>query len=178
MLVAEELHKGYYEGFTCEDGSLPVASPRHIFQCKVCLLCISADYPALAKMTGFTHSGGYCCHWCMLFETKDMAINRIDTGGFRRWLPARSTQRASGGNFAEVERRFPPPLRDAGCARLSSFWTGERSPSEFNWDLGMVPTLRRSKLRSHQRFNWRCDARCDVLPSSHDQSDERRDVTR
>ena len=112
MLVAEELYKGYYEGFTCVDGSLPVASPRQIFQCKVCLLLINADYPALAKMTGFTHSGGYCCHWCMLFETKDMAINRIDTGGFRRWLPARSTQRAAGGNFAEVERRFPPPLRE------------------------------------------------------------------
>ena len=41
-----------------------------------------------------------------------MAINRIYTGGFRRWLPARSIHRAAGGNFSEIERRSPPPLRE------------------------------------------------------------------
>ena len=103
---------GYHKGFTCEDWSLAVTSPQRFFQCRVSLLYISGDYPALAKMTGFTHSGGYCCHWCMLHEYKDMATHRINTGSFRRWLPVNSRHRASGGNFAEPERRPPPPLRE------------------------------------------------------------------
>ena len=112
MLVAQDLHKGYYEGFNCEDYSLPLASPLRHFQCKVCLLYITGDYPALAKMTGFTHQGSFCCHWCMIQTPKDMAINRQDVGGFRRWLPPLSRHRAAGGNFDHPEMRPPPALRE------------------------------------------------------------------
>ena len=103
---------GYHQGFSCEDCSLSAHSTRRRFQCKVCLLYINGDYPALAKMTGFTHAGGCCCHWCLFHNKKDMAINRINAGGFRRWLPARSVHRAAGGNLADAERRPPPPRRE------------------------------------------------------------------
>ena len=112
MLVAQDLYVGYHAGFTCEDYNLPFDSPQRLFQCKVCLLYITGDYPALAKMTGFVHAGSVPCHWCLFQGKKDMAINRIDSGTFRRWLPARSANRAAGGNFDMAEHRPPPPLRE------------------------------------------------------------------
>ena len=112
MLLTEDLHIGYHEGFSCEDGSFPVGSPLRHFQCRVCLLMLAGDYPALAKMTGFTHAGHFHCHWCMQRSQKNPSTNRHMCGDFRRWLPSNSVQRAAGGNFDEPETNPPPPLRE------------------------------------------------------------------
>ena len=112
MLVTEDLHIGYHKGFSCEDGSFPVGSPLRHFQCRVCLLMLAGDYPALAKLTGFTHAGHFHCHWCMQRSQKNPSTNRHMCGDFRRWLPSNSVQRAAGGNFDEPETNPPPPLRE------------------------------------------------------------------
>ena len=112
MLISENLIQAYNEGFPCEDTSIPHGRPGRYFRCKVCLLYVTGDYPALAKMTGFSHAGNFHCHWCMQNSQKDMAINRHNCGGFRRWLPANSTHRVGGGNFRRREDANPPPFRN------------------------------------------------------------------
>ena len=128
MLIAEDLHKAYYDGVTCQDNSQPSNSSERVFQCKVCLLLVVGDYPALAKITGFSHSGNFHCHWCMQNSMKDMAVSRHACGDFRRWLPRNSPQRNAGGNFRTNETRGPPPLREHdSCVytgMLASCWTG------------------------------------------------------
>ena len=110
MLVTEDLHVGYYEGFHCVDASA-ADSQQSNFMCKVVLLLLAGDYPALAKATGFTHSGACHCHWCHQTSPKDMAVNRHATGNFRRWLTPGSVHRAAGGNFRHVETGGPPRYR-------------------------------------------------------------------
>ena len=106
MLVTEDLYVGYHDGFTCFD-----ASQQSNFVCKVVLLLFSGDYPALAKVTGFTHAGDCHCHWCHQSSEKDMAVHRHNSGNFRRWLHPTSLQRAAGGNFSRVESGGPPRFR-------------------------------------------------------------------
>ena len=106
-LVAENLHTGYYDGFDCVDASV---EPTESFKCHVCLLCVVADYPALALMTGFVHEGAKSCHWCMVHGTKNMAIHRFNTG-FRQFLPPSHTDRRAGGNFESKDSRPQPKYR-------------------------------------------------------------------
>ena len=106
MLVTEDLYVGYHDGFPCVD-----ASQQSNFLCKVVLLLFSGDYPALAKVTGFTHAGDCHCHWCHQSSKKDMAVHRHDSGNFRRWLHPASLERAAGGNFSRIETRVPPRFR-------------------------------------------------------------------
>ena len=123
MLVTEDLHVGYHDGFPCVD-----ASQQSNFTCKVCLLLLAGDYPALAKATGFTHSGDCHCHWCHQSSRKDMAVNRHGSGNFRRWLQPASIQRAAGGNFSHAESGGPPRFRkhsEVVCTGVqASHWTG------------------------------------------------------
>ena len=123
MLVTEDLYVGYHDGFPCVD-----ASQHSDFTCKVVLLLLAGDYPALAKATGFTHSGDCHCHWCHQSSGKDMAVNRHGSGNFRRWLQPGSMQRAAGGNFSHVESEGPPRLRNhrevVRTGVQGSHWTG------------------------------------------------------
>jgi hypothetical protein len=113
MLVAEDLYEGYHHGFPCVDvsGHNQPDLDRN-FTCRVALLLVCGDYPALAKMTGFTHAGNFHCHWCLQRSTKESHTNRFNSGDFRRWLPMESVNRSRGGNFAADETQAPPRLRD------------------------------------------------------------------
>ena len=106
-LVAENLYTGYHVGFDCVDSSV---APTESFKCHVCLLCVVADYPALALVTGFTHAGGRPCHWCKVEYKKNMATHRY-TSGFRQFLPPLHEGRRAGGNFDTQELRSPPAYR-------------------------------------------------------------------
>ena len=128
MLIADDLITAYNEGFSCEDGSIPHGSPGRHFQCKVSLLYVTGDYPALAILTGYTHSGNLHCHWCMQDSKKDMSIGRHNCGGFRRWLPIDSRHRAGGGNFRTEEYATAPPFRNHADTEyvsvLANDWAG------------------------------------------------------
>ena len=126
MLVTEDLYVGYHEGFPCVD-----ASQQSSFMCKVCLLLLTGDYPALAKATGFTHAGDCHCHWCHQSSKKDMAVHRHDSGSFRRWLHPTSSERGAGGNFSQMETRGPPRFRTHSevvrTGVQANHWTGTQA---------------------------------------------------
>ena len=101
------------------------------FMCKVSLLCLCGDYPALGKATGFTHSGCCHCHWCNQSSPKMPAVNRHYSGNFRRWLPNNSTMRSGNGTMRSQERRQPPSLREhSSVVRvgfMASSWHGAQA---------------------------------------------------
>lgn len=109
MLITEDLFVGYHEGFPCPDMSSPLQDS--VFMCKVRLLLVEGDIPAIAKLTGFVHQGDSHCQWCNQASPYDTATNRHYSADFRRWLPQQSMERAAGGNFREAETRGPPLLR-------------------------------------------------------------------
>ena len=128
MLVTEDLYVGYHDGFLCVDASQQAECK---FMCKVSLLLLAGDYPALAKATGFTHSGNCHCHWCKQSSPKDQAVHRHATGNFRRWLHPNSLHRAALGNFRDPEHGGPPPFRTHGeverTGLLARHWTGPQN---------------------------------------------------
>ena len=67
ILVTEDLYVGYHDGFPCVDASLDPQQPNCQFMCKVSLLLLAGDYPALAKATGFTHE--WFDKFCARFRT-------------------------------------------------------------------------------------------------------------
>ena len=109
MLIGEDLYQGYHVGFSCNEKSQ--AGESRMFMCKVVLLLLQGDIPALGKATGFVHQGDFHCHWCMQQSKKNPVTNRHYCADFRRWLPQDSMMRAAGGNFLQPELRLPPPLR-------------------------------------------------------------------
>jgi hypothetical protein len=109
MLIAEDLYQGYHVGFPCTDTSAPPGAT--VFLCKVILLLLCGDIPAIAKATGFIHQGDSHCQWCNQSSPYNTATNRHYSAGFRRWLPPNSLGRAAGGNFPDAEENMPPPMR-------------------------------------------------------------------
>lgn len=83
--------------------------PGRFFRCRVCLLCWTGDYPALAAVSG-THSK--CCHWCTLRSEHAPEISRRAWLGYRRWLPEDDAWREyTPGLFPDAEREPAPPPR-------------------------------------------------------------------
>ena len=142
MLLTEDLDVGYRSGFRCADAGLPIDSPHSTFMCKVCLLCVGGDTPALALVSGFTQAGGAHCHYCKVISAKDMALNRMYPGHFRQWLSRRHSMRL-GGRSVAPEKRTQPELREhKECVPIMASarcWTGANNqhPSKatgiYNW---------------------------------------------
>ena len=141
MLLTEDMDIGYKKGFKCFDVA-ESAEDRCVFMCKVCLLCVGGDTPALGLLSGFTHAGGAHCHYCKIISAKDMALNRMYPGHFRQWLGRQNSMRL-GGRSTTAERRMPPELREPDeCVPIMASarcWIGvaNQHPSKttgiYNW---------------------------------------------
>jgi hypothetical protein len=110
MLVTEDLEEGYNVGYPCMDSSLELSDPDRTFYCRCVLLFLCGDYPALGKLTGFSHQGEHGCHWCQASFPKDMALHVHVHNNHRLYLSSDHQARSSVG-FAAPETRRPPRAR-------------------------------------------------------------------
>ena len=99
-------------GVSCIDYSLPESHPDRLFQLKAILLYVIGDYPAQAKVSGFSHMGCHACHWCN---------HRAETvwGSTAYFLNNR--QHLPIGHHMREETTPPPPLarNERHCINIS-----------------------------------------------------------
>jgi hypothetical protein len=109
MVFANELLHGQDDGYPMRDFSVPVTSPRHLFNLKVILLFFMGDYPGQGKVANMIHNGKRACHWCYhIFEAHSPGHNvALDT---RRHLPPHHPMRTDD-VFGPHELRDPPRSR-------------------------------------------------------------------
>lgn len=94
-------------GIRCIDASVLRGEGRR-FDCRVCLLAWTGDYPATAASSG-THSK--CCHWCRMKSAASPEINRRTWGDFRRYLPEGHALRGAHVRLGPRDTRPPPAPR-------------------------------------------------------------------
>jgi hypothetical protein len=80
-VLVDDLYNAYHRGFHTMD-----VNRKEMFWCRMVLLYMVGDYKAQATVSGFSHQGGYTCHFCTIKGQHSKAIQRVGYGGFRRWL--------------------------------------------------------------------------------------------
>jgi hypothetical protein len=94
---------------------------------------VLGDYPALAKASGFSHSGGYCCHYCFHLGLKNAGLQRCVHGDFFRWLPHNHVQR-------EGKTNAPPEMRTHhGSVRAGAYCAAEERRQYASGETQHVP---------------------------------------
>ena len=107
-LVVDDLLGAYNVGVRVTDATIPKGHDGHQFNCRVCLLFWTGDYPAQAAVSG-THSK--TCHWCHHKSQSAPEISRRTWGEYRRFLPDEHPMRRRSGFFGPTEQRPPPVTR-------------------------------------------------------------------
>ena len=141
MLIADDLITAYNEGFSCEDGSIPHGSPGRHFQCKVSLLYVTGDYPALAILTGLWQLALPLVH----ARQQKRHVHRPPQ---LRWVSALASHRQpppgwwgklqDGGvcNCTPLQEPCRHRIRVRVSERLG--WTGEGQPRNNIWNFELV----------------------------------------
>jgi Transposase family tnp2 len=112
-VIADDLHVGETTGYPVVDCSRPLGDPDRLFNMKVVLLYVCADYPAQRLASGFAHSGCEACHYCKDYAPYCRGVSTVVHGDYYRWLPANDASRLARTDTPPLERNNEASCQDA-----------------------------------------------------------------